>query len=154
MRKLGLDYGDKYIGISISDESCTIATPLDVLEKIATSDDIKRIQELVNGYNVDTLVLGDPKRLDGSRGEASQKVSFFKKELENYIGVPIVLWDERFTTKEAEIYLRDINVSRKRKKNIIQMMSAQRILQGFLDAHKRSEKDERGADGESQIENS
>ncbi len=120
MRVMGLDVGTKTVGIAISDPSGEFG--------------IERIKELVKEYGVTEFVVGYPKNMNntvGPRGEASEN---YKKLLENAFNLPVTLWDERLTTMSAERMLIEADVSRKKRKKVIDKMAAVMILQGYLDS--------------------
>jgi len=131
-RKLAIDYGEKRIGIAVSD-------PLNItaqgLPNIANSPKaFHEIQAVVEEKNVGEIILGLPRRLDGSLGESAIKVKNFGESLKKYVNIPIIYWEEWLSTKEAEKHLISMDKSRKKRKGLIDMVAAQLILQGYLDS--------------------
>lgn len=135
---MGLDVGSKTVGIALSDELGWTAQGLETI-RINEEENVfgfERIGQLINEYDVTKIVVGLPKNMNGTigpRGEASQ---FYAKELERLYGLPTVLWDERLTTMAAERVLLEADVSRKKRKKVIDKMAAAIILQGYLDSVK------------------
>ncbi|MCL6570626.1 MAG: Holliday junction resolvase RuvX [Bacillus sp. (in: Bacteria)] len=136
MRILGLDVGSKTVGVAICDELGWTAQGLTTLkineEKNRFGFD--EIGQLIKEYQVESVVIGLPKNMNGTigpRGEASQQ---FAREIERLFDVPTVLWDERLTTMAAERVLIEADVSRKKRKKVIDKMAAMLILQGYLDS--------------------
>lgn len=136
MRTMGLDVGSKTVGIALSDEFGWTAQGLETL-KINEEENVFGFDELgkiIKEYEVSKVVVGLPKNMNGTigpRGEASQ---FFARELEDRFGVPVVLWDERLTTVAAERVLLEADLSRKKRKKVIDKMAAVMILQGYLNS--------------------
>ncbi|AGX05623.1 Holliday junction resolvase RuvX [Bacillus infantis] len=138
MRSMGLDVGSKTVGVALSDE---LGWTAQGLETIRISEEEKefgfdQLGKIIKEYDVSTIVVGLPKNMNGTigpRGEASQ---FFAGELERLFGLPVVLWDERLTTMAAERVLLEADVSRKKRKKVIDKMAASMILQGYLDSRK------------------
>jgi putative holliday junction resolvase len=136
MRTMGLDVGSKTVGIALSDELGWTAQGLETLrineeEKVFGFDELGKI---IKEYQVDKIVVGLPKNMNGTigpRGEASQ---FFARELEERFGIPVILWDERLTTVAAERVLLEADLSRKKRKKVIDKMAAMMILQGYLNS--------------------
>ena len=139
MRYLGLDVGDARIGVAVSDETATLATGLDTLPRVGPRKDVKAIVDLVGRLGVGEVVVGLPKRLDGSLGTQAQKVLAFMDGLRGGLKVPIVAWDERFSTVAAEHALIEADVSRKGRKDLVDKVSAVLILQNYLDYRKLAE---------------
>ncbi|WP_144486712.1 Holliday junction resolvase RuvX [Bacillus pumilus] len=136
MRILGLDLGTKTLGVAISDEMGWTAQGIETIKIDEAGGDfgLSRLSEIVSQYGMDKIVLGFPKNMNGTvgpRGEASQS---FAKVLENTYNVPVVLWDERLSTMAAEKMLISADVSRQKRKKVIDKMAAVMILQGYLDS--------------------
>lgn len=136
MRIMGLDVGSKTVGVAISDALGWTAQGIETvkIDEAAGEFGIQRINELVKEYNVTEFVVGYPKNMNntiGPRGEASE---YYKKLLEDSFGFPVKLWDERMTTMAAERMLIEADVSRKKRKQVIDKMAAVMILQGYLDS--------------------
>ena len=134
-RILSLDVGEKRIGIALSDPSGTIAQGLKLYATTGSQTrDIAAIGELVHELGVSRVVVGLPKNLDGSLGLKAREMVRFAESLERQTGVPVDLWDERFSTDEAHRIFDMASVKRKKRKGSIDVMAAQIILQGYLDA--------------------
>ncbi|HHY41997.1 MAG TPA: Holliday junction resolvase RuvX [Thermoanaerobacterales bacterium] len=133
MRILGLDIGERRVGVAISDELGFSAHGLDVIERKKNGEDIKRIAELVSQYNVSKVVVGLPKNMDGSLGPSGEAVKKYAAKLQNTLGIELDFWDERLTTVAAEKILIEADMSRKKRKTVIDKMAAVLILQSYLD---------------------
>ncbi len=136
MRTLGLDLGSRTCGISVSDVLGMIARPVETVrfEEDDYESAFEQVKKYINEFQVKTVVLGLPKHMNGDiglRGEVSIK---FKEMLET-LDVKVILWDERLTTVAAERILISADVSRKKRKKIIDQMAAVQILQGYLDSN-------------------
>ncbi|MEO4052191.1 Holliday junction resolvase RuvX [Solibacillus sp. CAU 1738] len=136
MRIMGLDVGSKTVGVAISDALGWTAQGIETvkIDEEQQQFGIERIKELVKEYVVTEFVVGYPKNMNntvGPRGEASEN---YKKLLEDTFGMPVKLWDERLTTMAAERMLIEADVSRKKRKQVIDKMAAVMILQGYLDS--------------------
>lgn len=136
MRTMGLDVGSKTVGIAISDALGWTAQGIETIkiDESAGQFGIERIQQLVKEHVVTCFVVGFPKNMNntvGPRGEASEKFAELLKETFN---LPVILWDERLTTMAAERMLIEADVSRKKRKSVIDKMAAVMILQGYLDS--------------------
>lgn len=136
MRIMGLDVGTKTVGVAISDALGWTAQGIETvkIDEEAGEFGIERIKSLVKEYAVTEFVVGYPKNMNntvGPRGEASEN---YKKLLEETFGLPVKLWDERLTTMAAERMLIEADVSRKKRKRVIDKMAAVMILQGYLDS--------------------
>jgi len=135
MRKLGIDYGDAKLGFALSDPTGIIASPLEVYTRkhYPIDADLKYIAELIKAKEVDTVVIGLPINMDGSKGERAQKSLDFGDKIKEKCGVNIEYIDERLTTVSAERYLLEANVRRDKRKEVIDKVAAQIILQSYLD---------------------
>lgn len=136
MRILGLDVGSKTVGVALSDEFGWTAQGLKTLKINEGKNEFgfDEIGEIIKEYTVDTVVVGFPKNMNGTigpRGEASQ---VFASEIEKRFEVPAVLWDERLTTIAAERVLLEADMSRAKRKKVIDKMAAVMILQGYLNS--------------------
>lgn len=140
MRKIALDVGDKTVGIALSDELGITAQGLMTLERIGIRKDTTKILDLVKEYNCDTIVIGLPKKLDGTDSIQTEKVYEFRTMLENKMrstgmkGIEVVWQDERLTTVMAERVLIEADVSRKKRKEVIDKQAAVLIMQSYLDS--------------------
>ena len=137
-RILGIDYGEKRLGIAISDETQTVASGLEVYERRSPERDLKHLKEIIEHENVEKIVLGLPLNMDGSYGPKAQEVLQFKQQLEEALKIPVELVDERLTTQEAERVLLEADLSRRRRREIRDQLAAVLILQGYLDWQRRS----------------
>ncbi|MFK7694248.1 Holliday junction resolvase RuvX [Paenibacillus sp. HJGM_3] len=133
MRILGLDYGDKTIGVAVSDAFGWTAQGIETIRRKKPEDDMNRLGELVRAYEVTEIVVGLPKNMDGTVGPRGEICLAFADTLKETLHLPVHLWDERLTTVSAERTLLEADVSRKKRKQVIDKMAAVFILQGFLD---------------------
>ena len=133
MRYLGLDLGRARIGLALADDVLRTARPLRVVERRAGDADLAAIAEAAREYEVDRVVLGLPLNMDGSEGPSARLARAFAPRLEAALGVPVELFDERLSTFEAEIRLRDQGFSAKDRRARVDAEAAAVILQGWLD---------------------
>lgn len=133
-RVLALDPGTKRFGVALSDELGWTAQPLETYERRSLDADVAYIQELVRVHNVRRVVMGLPLRLDGRVGPEAEEAQRLTEALERALPVPVVTWDERFTTKSAEQILIEANVSRKKRRGAADRVAAALLLQSYLDA--------------------
>jgi len=140
MRILGIDYGSKRIGLSVCDELGFTAQGLTTITRKNKKKDMEEISSFVEKYNVEKIVIGFPVRLDGTEGIQCEKVNRFAGILEERFSMPVIKWDESLSTKEAERILIEANMSRKKKKGVIDKLAATIILQGYLDYLDRTKK--------------
>ena len=140
MRALGLDVGSKTIGVALTDEAEIAAHPLTVLERIGHSGDALAVAALCAEHAVTDVVVGMPYELSGRIGHRAKRVQELATILRAQLPVEIAMHeqDERFTTAQAERILIEADVSRARRKDVIDQQAACLILQGWLDAHRRS----------------
>ena len=129
---LGLDLGSKTLGLSISDKTCTIASPLDVIRYENEEELFNSLDKIVLERKVDSFVLGNPKNLDGSLSKRSEITLEFKSKLENRYNKEIIMQDERLSTVEAERLLISNDTRRKNRKKVIDKLAATIILESFL----------------------
>lgn len=137
MRIMGLDYGSKTIGVAVSDPMGLTAQGLEIIrreEENKLRKSLRRIEELVEEYQVEEIVLGFPKNMNNTIGERAEKSLQLKETLERRLGLPVVMWDERLTTVEADRTLIEAGVRRENRKKYVDMIAAVFILQGYLDA--------------------
>lgn len=137
MRILGLDVGDKRIGIAISDELGHTAQGLISLDRVSQETDIRKIREIMEDYLSEKVVVGIPLRMDGTEGIQAQKVRDFASGLQASISQPVIFWDERLTTVSARKALISGEVRRDRRKRVIDKVAASLILQNYLDSLRR-----------------
>jgi putative Holliday junction resolvase len=134
---MGLDIGDRTVGVAVSDESGTLARGLGVIRRTSPGRDVRAVAELAAREGVGLIVAGLPRSLRGQIGPQAQKVLGFVAALREACPIPVELWDERLTTRIAEQSLRERSVSGRRRKAAVDRVAAAVILQGFLDARRR-----------------
>ena len=137
MRIMGLDYGSKTIGVAVSDPMGLTAQGIETItreEENKLRKSLRRIEELVEQYQVEEIVLGFPKNMNNTIGERAEKSLQLKETLERRLGLPVIMWDERLTTAEADRTLIEAVVRRENRKKYVDMIAAVFILQGYLDA--------------------
>lgn len=135
MRILGLDLGSKTCGVSVSDVLAMIARPVETIRFSSDNyeEAFQKVSVYIKEFQTDTVVLGLPKHMNGDIGVRGEVSIAFKEKLET-LGVKVILWDERLTTVAAEKILIAADVSRKKRKKVIDQMAAVGILQGYLDS--------------------
>ncbi len=133
MRILALDHGTKRIGVAVSDETKTIAQPLEYIPAEPFGDFIERLRKLLLEKEIDLILIGMPRNMDGSYGPAAQKVEVFVGVLKTAVAVPIKLWDERLTSTMANRAMIQANVRRDKRKEKVDAMAAAILLQSYLD---------------------
>ena len=136
MRLMGLDYGSKTVGVAVSDPLGRTAQGVETVwrkQENKLRQTLARIEELISEYQVERIVLGYPKNMNNTIGERAVKSLEFKEKLEKRTGLPVVMWDERLTTAEAERTLMETGVRRENRKQFLDQMAAVLILQGYLD---------------------
>lgn len=134
MRYLGLDLGSKTLGVAVSDKTGLIASSYSIIRHNEEYDRlILEVVKLVNELNIDGIVLGLPKNMDGSIGFKGELSISFKEKLELKLDIPVYLQDERLSTKSATDMLIEGNVSRKKRKKVVDSVAATIILQSYLD---------------------
>ena len=140
-KKMALDVGDKTIGVAVSDALLITAQGITTIERVGIKKDTTKVMEMIKEHMCDTVVIGLPKKLDGTDSIQTEKVYEFKERLENKLrssgmaDIKIVYQDERLTTVMAEKVLIDADVSRKKRKQVIDKQAAVIILQSYLDTH-------------------
>ena len=130
---IGLDLGKKRIGVAVSDINQKVASPYLVIENKKFTEIVSIIQNIIVERNICAIIIGDPINMDGSIGPKSQSSKTFMNNLSKIVNIPILLWDERLSTVYAEKTLLEADLSRKKRKKIIDKIAASVILQGFLD---------------------
>jgi putative Holliday junction resolvase len=133
MRILAIDHGSKRIGIAVSDELKMIAQPLEFIPAAPFPAFLARLNELINVKEVELILIGMPRNMDGSYGPAAQKVEEFVEALKGLVSVPVKLWDERLTSAQANRVLIQGNVRRDKRKEKVDAMAAAILLQSYLD---------------------
>jgi putative holliday junction resolvase len=134
MRILGIDHGTKRIGLAISDELGVIAQPLEFVPAEPFDKFLARLKEIIREKEVELLLVGMPRNMDGSYGPAALKVQEFTAVLGDTVGIPIKLWDERLTSAQANRFLIQANVRRDQRKEKVDKTAAAILLQSYLDA--------------------
>ena len=134
MRILGLDHGTKRVGVAVSDELKIIATPLEYLAPDPFGDFLARLQEILRTQDVELILIGMPRNMDGSYGPAALKVQEFVARLKTEVAVPIKTWDERLTSKQANRCLIQGGVRREQRKEKVDKTAAAILLQSYLDS--------------------
>jgi len=142
MKMLGLDVGDRTIGVSVSDPTGLIASPVETIKRESTKQSIARIVELLIESRSEKIVVGLPKNMNGTIGPQGEKTIAFVKQLEKKLKyskrlegkeVEVIMWDERLTSKAAERTLIESDMRREKRKEVIDQLAAVYILQGYLD---------------------
>ncbi|MFA0741591.1 MAG: hypothetical protein DFNUSKGM_001702 [Candidatus Fervidibacter sacchari] len=137
-RILAVDYGEKRIGLAISDELGITASPLMTLTRRSDEETVRQIAQLASKLRVTQIVVGLPRRTDAQEGEMERKVKAFAEKLRQKVSVPVVLFDERFTTRIAEQVLLEADLSRRKRKQVRDRLAAVILLQSFLEAQRMS----------------
>lgn len=134
-RLLGLDLGTKTIGVALSDASRTIASPFETIHHTKFTADAKRIKQIIDENNVGGMVIGLPVSMDGSEGPRCQSARTFATNIFNKFEIMVSFWDERLSTSAVErMLVNDVDMTRKRRKEVVDKLAATYILQGALDA--------------------
>ncbi|RED84368.1 putative Holliday junction resolvase [Cohnella phaseoli] len=133
-RTMGLDYGERRIGVAMGDLFGWTAQGLEVIDKKVVADPEARIAELIAEYEVGTIVVGLPKNMNGTIGPSGENCIAFAEQLRQKLDLPVQLWDERLTTVSAERTLLEADVSRSKRKQVIDKMAAAILLQNYLDS--------------------
>lgn len=137
MRILGLDFGTKTTGVAVSDPMGWTAQGLEIIRRTdekSLKPTINRIAEICTEYKVEKIILGFPKNMNNTVGERGEQTLLFKQKLENRLHIPIELWDERLSTVAAENAMLEADLSREKRKKIVDKLAAMIILQNYLDA--------------------
>ncbi|UUZ84466.1 Holliday junction resolvase RuvX [Paenibacillus sp. P26] len=134
MRLMGLDYGDKTIGVAVSDELGWTAQGLEVIRRTTEERDVSRLRELAEQYGVTEIVVGLPKNMNNTIGPRGEICMAFAQSLQEILQMPVHLWDERLTTVSAQRTLLEADVSRKKRKQVIDKMAVALILQNYMDS--------------------
>lgn len=136
MRVIGLDYGSKTVGVALSDELMLTAQPLTTIHRDRPTklrQTLAQIEQIIEQYDVDRIVVGWPKKLDNEEGERCEKTKEFGDMLENRTGLEIIYQDERLTTAQADGVLEQGDIRKDKRKQYIDKMAASLILQNYLD---------------------
>ena len=130
---IGLDLGEKTIGVAVTDSFLSVATPLETVRRKKFTQDAARLSEIIADRQIGGLVLGLPRNMDGSEGPRCQSTRAFARNLDRLGDIPITFWDERLSTVAAEKALLEADTTRKRRAEVIDHVAAGYILQGVLD---------------------
>ena len=136
MRIMGLDFGSKTVGVAVSDPLGLTAQGVEIIRRKSENklrQTLARIEELAAQYQVETIVLGLPKNMNNGIGERAEKSLEFQEMLKRRTGLPVVMWDERLTTVEADRTMMETGIRRENRKEYVDMLAAVFILQGYLD---------------------
>ncbi|RKH38580.1 Holliday junction resolvase RuvX [Corallococcus llansteffanensis] len=136
MRTFGLDYGTKTIGVAVSDGLGLTAQTVTTVRRTSLKADLAELSRLVKEHEVTRIVLGLPLNMNGSEGPRAEASRRFADVLGQSLGLPVELWDERLSTVAAQRTLLEADVSRAKRREVIDQLAAQFILQGWLDAHR------------------
>ena len=136
MRIMGLDFGSKTVGVAISDSLLITAQGIEIIrrkEENKLRQTLARIEELIEEYEVEEIVLGLPKNMNSTEGTRVELTMEFKEKLERRTGLPIHMWDERLTTVAADKAMMEAGIRREKRTDYVDMIAATLILQGYLD---------------------
>jgi putative Holliday junction resolvase len=133
MRTMGLDIGSHTIGVAISDELGITAQGLKTVKRKSKEEDLKEINTIIKQFEIGKIVVGLPKNMDGALGKQAEMVFLWIRALKDKIHLPMVTWDERLSTVGASKVLLEADLSRKKRKKVIDKLAAVLILQGYLD---------------------
>lgn len=139
MRIMGLDFGSKTVGVAVSDPLLLTAQGVEIIrrkEENKLRQTLARIEELIVEYEVEELVLGLPKHMNGTEGVRVELTMEFMEKLERRTGLPVAMWDERLTTVAADRTMMEAGIRREHRKEYVDMLAATFILQGYLDKRK------------------
>ncbi len=134
-RVAGIDLGEKRVGFALSDETHFLASAKEVVTLVNPEQATNVIEAFCRQHGVEKVVMGLPINMDGSRGPAAAKVTAVADRLRERLGIPVVYWDERLTTKAAHGFLIEAGTRREKRREVVDKVAAQLILQGYLDAH-------------------
>ncbi len=138
MRVLGLDIGEKRLGVAVSDPTLTVASPLVVLDAKSELGDGRELKRIIDDYDVELLVVGLPRSMDGSEGPQAQRVRRAAERLSGILGVPVVYADERLSSVEAGRAMSEAGLSDRAKRGSVDMVAAALFLQSHLDARAKA----------------
>ncbi|SFX73865.1 putative holliday junction resolvase [Thermoactinomyces sp. DSM 45891] len=136
-RVLCLDLGERRIGVAVSDLLGWTAQGVEVIDRKHSIPWLERLDQLIKEYEVTEIVVGLPRNMNGSIGPRGEAVQVIAEEVANHTSLPVRLWDERLSTSAVEKTLISADVSRKKRKKVVDQLAASWILQGYLDAHRR-----------------
>jgi putative Holliday junction resolvase len=138
MRTMGLDMGSRTIGVAISDELGITAQGLKTIRRKSTEEDLREIAAIVGQFEIQKIVVGLPENMNGTLGKQAEIILEWMKVLSDEIQVPVVAWDERLSTVGASKVLLEADLSRRKRKKVIDKLAAVLILQGYLDQSRRA----------------
>ncbi len=141
MTIMGLDVGDRTIGVAVSDELLITAQGLTTIHRKNLTADLAALREIVQEYEVSQIVAGLPKNKDGNIGPQAEKVLSFIQQMEK-LNIPVITWDERFTTQSAERTLIEAGLSWRKRQKFVDKLAAVFILQGYLDYRQQKQKNQ------------
>ena len=139
MRTMGLDIGSRTIGVAISDELGITAQGLKTLKRKSMEEDLREIATIIRQFEIGRIVLGLPKKMDGTLGTQAEVVLNWMRFLMEKIHVPVDTWDERLSTVGASKILLEADLSRRKRKKVIDKLAAVLILQGYLDQNRKKD---------------
>lgn len=134
---LAVDYGDKRTGVAVCDKNEILASPVCTIDEGYAPKLIEKISALVGEHKAELIVVGKPVNMDGSEGERAQKCADFADDISNALNIPVEMFDERMTTVIAHQSLNVTNTRGKNRKSVVDALSAQIILQDFIDSRKK-----------------
>ena len=137
MRIMALDVGEVTLGVAMSDELGITAQPITTLERRGIKHDLRAIVELISKHEVGTIVVGLPLRLSGMVGSSATAAMDFAERVRTRVNLPVITWDERYSTMQAERVLLEADVSRRKRREVINHVAAAIILQSYLDSRPR-----------------
>ena len=135
-RILCLDVGDRRIGVAVGDVGIALARPLTVIQRKGGRPDLDAVAQLAREHNVERIVVGLPRSLDGTLGPQARKVQAFVAALTRYVDTPIEMWDEQFSTVEAERLMAETGVRREKRRGQVDAIAAAVVLQSYLDSRR------------------
>jgi putative Holliday junction resolvase len=133
---MGLDFGSRTVGVAVSDSLLLTAQGVEIIrrkEENKLRQTLARIEELIQEYEVEEIVLGQPKHMNADEGVRVELTNEFKEKLERRTGLPVTFWDERLTTVAADRTMMEAGIRREKRKDYVDMLAAVFILQGYLD---------------------
>ncbi|MEW6614356.1 MAG: Holliday junction resolvase RuvX [Thermodesulfobacteriota bacterium] len=134
MRIMGLDVGSKTIGVAVSDDMGWTAQGVTTITRKNLDSDLEELRKLMDQYNPLEIVVGLPKNMDGTIGKQAEEVLALVETIKKILNIPVIAWDERLSTVAANRFLLEADISRKKRKKVINKMAAVFILQGYLDS--------------------
>ena len=138
---MGLDVGSRTIGVAISDELGLTAQPLNTIRRKSKQEDVKAIKEIIAEFEIAKIVVGLPKNMDGTLGKQAETMFRWIKDVQEELKVPMITWDERLSTVAASRVLLEADLSREKRKKVIDKLAAVLILQGYLDKTRKPTND-------------